>query len=271
MPLLTFVFMHDRNRKRTSGEVAWKRWNPPCSWRRASITPSWSCINWPLSTTTLTWVWTSHSSATHFNNSHSFTNETNSKRTGLVSYRCAISLRHTTWMSRWSPSRNWATGWPTCAAWAPPRTAWPSTCSTSSRLARKAAKRSIRCRPFAMSVYCPTCHQTLYFAVWLTVSSYLSRKTSWLVLLYHALLFKVALIISHRSLYLVRNLTFLHVSCGSSMKLCSKPIKQKPLGSELDSWLFLKCFQALWFELPMGAVEICSQMDFDWDGYIYLI
>ncbi len=114
----------------------------------------------------------------------SFTNKTYSKLTLLVSYRCAISLRHTTWTSRWSPSKNWATGWPTCAAWVPPRTAWPSTCSTSSHLAKRAAKYCpsfpllIR---FALSVYFPIGHQTLFCCLtdWSTcVSSDLSRKTS---------------------------------------------------------------------------------------------
>lgn len=117
--------------------------------------------------------------------------QTYSKHTCLVSYRCAISLRHTTWTSRWSPSKNWATGWPTCAAWAPPRMAWPSTCSTSSRLARRAAKVSVRFLYECLMPYMPSNSIFCCLTDWLVnlcMSSYLSRKTSYLVLLYNALL-----------------------------------------------------------------------------------
>lgn len=108
--------------------------------------------------------------------------QTYSKLTRLVSYRCAISLRHTTWTSRWSPSKNWATGWPTCAAWAPPRTAWPSTCSTSSHLARRAAKGSVHWRLYeCLMPYMPSNFIFCCLTDWLVnlcMSSYLSRKTS---------------------------------------------------------------------------------------------
>lgn len=53
---------------------------------------------------------------------------------------CAISSRHTSWTSRWSPSKNWQTGCRTCTAWELLRMAWQSTCLTNTPWAKKAAK-----------------------------------------------------------------------------------------------------------------------------------
>lgn len=95
----------------------------------------------------------------------------------LLSFSCVISSRHTSWRSRWGPSKNWQTGWPTCAAWELLKTAWPSTCLTNTPWAKKAAKslQITLTKAFYMCIFV-SCFQTFgkYEAICMIPASHLT-------------------------------------------------------------------------------------------------
>lgn len=135
--MIALLFFCCRNQSVMSGAVEQKLLNVPCSLRRVWTSPCWTCTRCALITTTPMWDF----SVNRKDKSRSRVPSKITFSNGLMfCFSCAISSRPISWTSKWSLSKNWQTGWPTCGAWGLPRTAWPNTCLTNTLLAKRAAK-----------------------------------------------------------------------------------------------------------------------------------
>lgn len=84
----------------------------------------------------------------------------------IFSFSCVISSRHISWTSKWSPSKNWQTGWPTCGAWELLKTAWLNTCLTNTPLARKAAKHKMSLKKELTLCVFKSCFHSIKPSAW---------------------------------------------------------------------------------------------------------
>lgn len=146
-----------RNQNEMSGAVEPRPLNAPCSLRRAWTSPCSTCTGWALITTTHTWecYWFISKDERFLTFLYQCVLVVRKKclvpseiqsflsNDLIFCFSCVISLRHITWTNKWSQSKNWQTGWPTCGAWELHRTAWRNTCLTNTPLAKKAAKHNV--------------------------------------------------------------------------------------------------------------------------------